>query len=331
LADNYDGVRQLIVCGPSQSLLEAAARHAPRAEVAFIPSRSPMHLSFVDHRRAFAAMEIDLLQITMCNPFAARTATLAGLSLRIPTIAVEQLVLPSKRRRGRWLKKILSVPLAREVAVGSASARDLERYFRVAEESIEVVYNGIPDVPVEPHCFARRPVVGCAARLEDQKSLDTLVAAMVDIAEAELVLVGDGERRGQLEAQSRALGIADRVQFVGWQEDARPFIAGFDLFVLPSRDESFPLTIVEAMLAATPVIATDVGSVAEAVIDGVTGLLVPPRDAAALSSAIRRLLDDDVLRDELAIAGQQRARQLFTAATMARRYDQLWTSVLGKG
>ena len=281
LVDSYEGSCQLIVSSPSPRLVEAATRHSTRAEVAPIESRSPLVLSFIDHRRAFAAMNIDILQVTLYNPFAARVAMLAGMSLRIPTIAVEQLVLPSKRRRGRWLKRIISMPLTGHVAVGAASARDLERYFGVAVDSIDVVHNGVPDVPVEPHVFARGPVVGCAARLEDQKSLGTLVAAMVDIPEARLVLVGDGDRRGELEAQSRDLGIADRVDFVGWQENARPFIAGFDLFVLPSRDESFPLTIVEAMLAATPVIATDVGSVAEAVIDGETGLLVPPGDGAA--------------------------------------------------
>lgn len=330
LAQAYEGELELIICGPSQTFLTEAARLAPDIGRELIKTRSSTVGAVLDHRRAFAALNIDLLQLTLHNPFAARAALLAGITRRIPTIAVEQLVLPSRRRRGRVLKWITSVPLAAHVAVGAASARDLRTFFGVPARRIRVIRNGVPDIDVVPHAFGRRPVIGSAARLEDQKALDILVAALAEIPDTLLVLVGDGERRPDLERAAAEHGVADRVDFLGWQDDARPFIAGFDVFVLPSRDESFPLSIVEAMLAGTPVVATDVGSVAEAVVDGRTGLLVRAGDRHALAEAVRKLLGDDDLRERLAAEGQRHARRHFTANAMAHAYDRLWSEVIAQ-
>ena len=330
LARAYEGERELIICGPSQMFLNEAARLAPGIRRELIRTRSSLLGAAVDHRRAFGALNIDVLQVTLRNPYAARAALFAGISLRIPTIAVEQLVLASRRRRGRVLKWITSVPLAAHVAVGAASAQDLRTFFGVSARRIRVIYNGVPDVDVVPHAFRRRPVIGCAARLEDQKALDILVAALAEIPDTLLVLVGDGERRADLERTAAEYGVTDRVDFLGWQDDARPFIAGFDVFVLPSRDESFPLSIVEAMLAGTPVVATDVGSVAEAVVDGRTGLLVRSGDRHALGEAVRKLLADDEFRERLASEGQRHARRHFTATAMAHAYDRVWSEVIAR-
>jgi glycosyltransferase involved in cell wall biosynthesis len=157
-----------------------------------------------------------------------------------------------------------------------------------------------------------------------------LLAAMAQVPDTRLVIVGDGTEREDLRRRAGALGIADRVDFVGWQDDARPAIESFDVFALGSRDEAFPLTIVEAMLGGTPVVATDVGSVAEAVVQEETGLLVPPGDVPALAGAIRRLLDDDALRGRLASAARARAEERFTDVAMARGYDALWSSLLAR-
>ena len=194
------------------------------------------------------------------------------------------------------MKNLLSRPLAGHVAVGTRSADDLKRFFGVPRQSVTVIHNGVPPSASDPVDFDDRPVIGCAARLEDQKSLHVLVEAMAQLPDVRLVLVGDGERRPDLKARARELEVADRVEFAGWKDDACPYIAGFDVFVLPSRDESFPLTIVEAMLARTPVVASDVGSVSDAITDGATGLLVPPGDVAAVRGAVNRILEDPQLR-----------------------------------
>jgi glycosyltransferase involved in cell wall biosynthesis len=103
----------------------------------------------------------------------------------------------------------------------------------------------------------------------------------------------------------------------------------FDVFVLPSRFEGFPLVLVEAMLAALPVVATDVGSVSESVVDGETGLLVPAEDAAALARAIRELLDDRPRSQEMGRRGRERAHNQFSVAGMAKAYLALYEEVTG--
>jgi glycosyltransferase involved in cell wall biosynthesis len=131
------------------------------------------------------------------------------------------------------------------------------------------------------------------------------------------VLVGDGPAAAELEALAGELGLLERVRFVPWTDDARAELAELDIFVLPSRNEGFPLSIIEAMLAGRPVIATDVGSVREAV-DESTGIVVPPDDVAELRWAIEQLAMDSDRRRRLGAAARQRALERFTSAAMAR-------------
>jgi glycosyltransferase involved in cell wall biosynthesis len=328
LASTYAGAHTLVVCSPAGRVVREAERLAPFVSSHLIPARESGIGAIIDHRRAFGSLRLDLVQVTLSNPFVSSAALLAAYSLRIPTVAVEQLVLPSRRRRGRWLKRVCSWPLSAHVAVGSASAAELHRFFGVPRDRITVIHNGVPDVPTAPTPFRGRPVIGCAARLEHQKALHLLIEAMPALPSARLVLVGDGSCRAALEGRAGELGVEDRVEFVGWVDDARPYIAGFDVFVLPSRDESFPLTIVEAMLAGTAVIASDVGSVEDAVVNGRTGILVPSGDVGALVDAITSVLDDVDRSAELASAARRHARSNFTSDIMAGRYDSLWTRLL---
>jgi glycosyltransferase involved in cell wall biosynthesis len=319
---------ELVLCTSSQPLLLEASRHVPAIERHLLPRAKSGFVDALAHRKALRALKLDLLQITLGNPFRARSAMLAAFSLRLPTVAVEQLVLPARRRRGRVLKHVLSRPLAAHVVVGRQSAVDLARFYRLPERTLTVIYNGIPDVPVEPIPFEDGPVVGSAARLEEQKGFDILIAAMRGVPSARLVLVGDGRERCVLEHQVNALGMEDRVEFCGWLDDARPAIKGFDVFALASRTESFPLTIVEAMLSGVPVVATNVGSVAEAIIDERTGLLVQPGDVDGLASGIRRLLDDAPLRADLIARARVLAVERFTVESMVAGYERLWSEVL---
>ena len=105
-------------------------------------------------------------------------------------------------------------------------------------------------------------------------------------------------------------------------------MAGFDVFLLASRTEGFPLAIVEAMLAGLPVVATEVGSIGEAVQDGATGYLVPAEDPDALASRLREVLADPKLARRLGHAGRVRAREHFTSATMARSFERLYHELL---
>ncbi len=332
LAAAYRGGAHLVVCSTHRALLDAA-ESIDGVDTHLIESRTSPWGAVVDHRRAFRRLGLDLVQITLANPFASRPALLAARLAGVPVIAVEQLVLPSRRRRGKALARLSGLMHSMTVAVGEASADDVERWVGIPRRKVRVVHNGVPDPGMgdRPAAEPGHPaIIGCAARLETQKGIDVLLTAMSDLPDVQLRLIGDGSLRETLEQQADALDVADRVDFLGWVGDAPKRIAELDVFVLPSRDEAFPLTIVEAMLAGTPVVATDVGSVREAVIDGVTGLLVPSGDPAALVVAVRRLLDDADLRSRLATAARRLAADRFTDRAMADGYERVWAEVLAR-
>ena len=120
----------------------------------------------------------------------------------------------------------------------------------------------------------------------------------------------------ELQALSRDLNLSDHVHFSGGVSNLHDHLSNADIFVLPSRSEGFSNAIIEAMAAALPVVATNVGGNAEAVVDGVTGFIVPPEDAAALSVAITKLLSEPSLAKTMGEAGKLRAAEKFTVEAM---------------
>jgi glycosyltransferase involved in cell wall biosynthesis len=171
--------------------------------------------------------------------------------------------------------------------------------------------------------------VGTAARLASHKGIDVLIAACA-AAEIELRLdvFGDGPLRAPLQAQARQLGV-DAV-FHGHVEDVRARLADLDLFVLPSRGDNLPVSILEAMAAALPVVATRVGGIPELVLDGHTGTIVEPDDPVALAAAVRRLAGDERLRRGMGRRGAARIDEAFSAAeagpVMANLYERVCAS-----
>ncbi|MCO6901701.1 glycosyltransferase, partial [Pseudomonas aeruginosa] len=123
------------------------------------------------------------------------------------------------------------------------------------------------------------------------KAHDVLLRAIAQVEGVRVVILGGGDQRLVLEQLAVELEISDRVELRGWVNNPRDYLPAFDVMVLPSRSEGFPLTIVEAMLAARPVIATRVGSIPEAVLDGETGILIEKNDVAGLAQALRHLRD----------------------------------------
>ena len=126
------------------------------------------------------------------------------------------------------------------------------------------------------------------------------------------VIVGDGPERQSIDGLIESAGLRDRVELLGERDDVRDVLSHADLFVLSSRSEAMPMSILEAMAAGLPVVASNVGGVPEVVVDDQTGLLVPPGNAAALASAIERLLGDRELRIEFGARGLERARTTFS-------------------
>lgn len=171
----------------------------------------------------------------------------------------------------------------------------------------------------------------CLAALVKRKGIDVLLEAVSRVdAPLRVLLAGDGEQRDALEAQCRALELADRVRFLGRREDKPELLAACDALVLPSRREGLGVAALEAMACGLPVVASHVGGLAELVGDGETGLLVAPEDPAALATAIARLEKDAELRERLGSAGRRRVEEGHLPEQMCEAYEQLYRRVLSE-
>ncbi len=217
-------------------------------------------------------------------------------------------------------------------------ADEMRHVFGLPSEKLTVIPNAIPiedfAATADPALRSElaggtpRPVVLSVARLDPQKGECYLLEAAVQIPEAVFVLVGDGPQRSALESQAAALGLTERVRFLGRRSDVPALLAACDLFVLPSLYEGLPLSVLEAMAARRPVVATDIAGTREAVRDGITGLLVPPADPGALARALRRLLGDPSLGAALTSAAYDRMQVEYSAATMVKRVTQVYEMLL---
>lgn len=234
--------------------------------------------------------------------------------------------------RGRGLQVALDNRTARLcfalVAVSEATGASLRDQGYPAGR-IVVIPNGIEEAdPAEPVELAPRPAILEVARLAEVKGQRVLLDALARL-DAHLVLVGrdletDGAYERGLREQVDRLGIAERVVFAGPREDVPALLAGCEVFCLPSFEEGLPLTVLEAMAQGRPVVATAVGGTPEAVVDGETGLLVPPGDVDALADALRSLLADPARARRLGEAGLARARERFSAEEASRRVLDLY-------
>jgi glycosyltransferase involved in cell wall biosynthesis len=216
--------------------------------------------------------------------------------------------------------------------VGDRTARLIESSSGLPSGSIATLYHGMRDVGREPVDRPSGPTLLTVARHDPVKGLDVLLSAMALVPESvRLVVIGDGSETGNLRAQARALALGDRVEFrsLPWEVRAADLMWSFDGLVLPSRVEGFPVTIVEAMLAGLPVVATDVGSVDEAVVPGETGWIVPSEDSAALAAAITELTSDLPAAQLMGRRAREIALGRFTIDATVDAYVALYRAVLG--
>ena len=176
-------------------------------------------------------------------------------------------------------------------------------------------------------------LIGTIARLVPQKSLETLLEAFARFTKrpgappARLAIVGHGPLEGELRELARSKGLEGQVVWAGFREDIPAVAAAFDLFALTSIYEGFGLVLLEAMAAARPVVATRVSSIPEIVEDGVTGILIPPREPARLDEAFTALVAEE-RRRALGAAGRQRVLAHFVPARMFAETDSVYAECL---
>jgi L-malate glycosyltransferase len=145
-----------------------------------------------------------------------------------------------------------------------------------------------------------------------------------------LLMVGDGPERASAQALARRLGVADRVRFLGRQDQIEEMTAIADLYLLPSELESFGLSALEAMACGVPVIGSDAGGLPEVVVNGETGYLLPVGDIEGMATRALEILRDDQRRKEMGRAGRQRAARLFSSEAIVTQYERFYERVLGR-
>jgi glycosyltransferase involved in cell wall biosynthesis len=344
-----DAFRTDVVC------LREAGAMAPRFEAAGVPvtvfgRRGPKHsLTIPALARHLRAARTDVVLLTwhhsamFLGPPAARLGGVRGTALGLHQIGGRAIGLPSFPPGGVDMVSMID-------ALVLLSREQLE-YLR-AEEGLgsrpwrrvryAIIPNGVPvgPPPTPGDTAAARAalglddddlVVGIVAALRPEKDHETLLAAVAALAgrhpRLRLVLVGSGDREQALRARAAELGIADRTLFAGFRDDVGGLLPAFDVAALTSVQETYPVSVLEAMAAARPVVMTDPPGVPEIVVEGVTGHRVPVGDADAVADRIGRLLDDPVLRREMGARGYARARDEFPIERTLRRYESLFRTL----
>lgn len=325
---------RVAIMGVDASICGWIASARPEAEVAVV--RAPTHklalARLLALRRQIARAKPDVFHANLRSVADARYAVCAALSIPdVKVVVVEHSPLRPATRLGRWLKRQTSRRLAAHVAVGDRAARLIEAGAGLRAGSVAVVHNGVPDHgPAAPRDGDSSIVAGTFARLDADKGIDVLLRAAAALDEVGLLIAGQGPARESLVSEAARQGLSERARFLTWSETTRALLDEIDVYVLPSRLEAFPLSILEAMMSGRPVLATDVGSIREAVVDGTTGLVVPAGDADSLRRSLERLAADPDERRRMGEAGRARALELFTADRMARNFERLYAGVLGE-
>jgi glycosyltransferase involved in cell wall biosynthesis len=226
-----------------------------------------------------------------------------------------------ERLAAHWCDRIISV--------SALAAENAARYGIGRRSQVVAILNGIFDDPQRASLDHDKGLTcTMVARFTHFKDHEVLLRAFARVpGKVTLRLVGDGETFAAAQKLADELGIRGRVQFEGARGDVPEILAQSDIFVLASRTETLPISILEAMRAGLPVIASDVGGVSEEVIDGETGILVTQGSVDEMAAALTRLLADKAMRIAMGQAGRRRFEQFFRAGEMIERTRAVYTEV----
>lgn len=273
-------------------------------------------------------------------------AAAVGWLLRVPVVVASRRSLSlfktgrlsyrlAERVTNRWTDAI--------IANSEAVRQDAIRTERLSPTDVLVIHNGLdparysnsPDEALRRQLGLNgRPVAIVVANFIHYKGhrwfLDAWASVLRTCPSATALLVGDGPERGAAEIRAAELGLGEGVQFLGSRRDVPQLLALADVFVHPSLEEGFSNAVLEAMASACPVVVTNVGGTPEAVIDGKTGWVVPPRDAMALADAMVRVLAAPDRGRAMGKAGQRRVHERFTQTVMTEQYRSVYLDLVAK-
>jgi len=279
------------------------------------------------------------------NPTGGLYAALAGKLAGVPVVVRTE---HSIHYRGRHsalypslIEPLVTLLTRRVIGVCEAVRESHAVRLRWAESRFVTIANGISQARAARAREAVRNELGIAegdrvvltiASLTPQKAQHVLIDAFAwlhpRVPGARLLIAGEGPLQAALESRARASGAGDRVRFLGPRADVADLVQAADLFALSSVREGLPITLLEAMRAGCPAVATHVGGAREAIEDGVTGRIVPPGEPVALGQALLELLSDPVRARALGAAGRERWARCFTAERMVSETEALYRAEL---
>ncbi len=245
--------------------------------------------------------------------------------------------------RDKLLDRFLTILSTKIIAISKAVQRRFE-WLKEYKKKVTIIYNGIDvekfntetngmKIKREFRIPSNVSVVGIVGRLDWYKGhqyfFEATKIVTKTIQNIHFLIVGDGEYRSRLENQVKQLSLEKKVTFTGNRDDIPEVLAGINLFVLSSVSEGFGRAAAEAMACGKPVVATKTGGLSEVVEDGITGILVSPRDPDELANAIVSLLNDKEKRDKIGAAGRKRVEELFTIETNVKHTMDMYMKVLG--
>lgn len=315
-----------------------ARASANAGDIAEFPIRSFRHPQTFARMSQFAKWcrdrRIAVLHATdlYSNVFALPAAAWAGVPARIGN---RREINPDKHAGLIALQRASYACAHGIVANSVAVAARLEKE-GIGARRITVIPNGIDVDVYPPHRTTQqlRRIV-TVANLRSEKGHDVLIDAFASLSnthpDLELLLVGAGRREGNLRTHAAQRGVASRVRFLGHRDDVPAILSESDVFVLPSRSEAFPNSVMEAMAAGLPVIATAVGGVPELVQHCVNGVLIPADDRSALTDALRDLLDNPARATAFGAAARETIASRFSFTRMVRSFEDLYLNLIERG
>jgi glycosyltransferase involved in cell wall biosynthesis len=263
-------------------------------------------------------------------------AALAGRLAGVPAVVIAKRNIDAFETPRQIAVQRFAARLATHVTSVSEAVAETVVALGVARERITVIPNGVDasrfDAPAE-RAPNGTPVIGSVGCLAARKDYGTLLDALATLAGRGVAfradLVGDGPERDPLEQRARALGLADRVRFLGERGDVDRLLPTFDVFVLSSREEGIPNALLEAMAAGRPSVATAVGGTPEVMRDGETGWLVPPASPRALADALAQALDGSGEAERRGRAARACVLAEMDIAVMVRRHEAFYRRSAG--
>ena len=273
---------------------------------------------------------------------AAKAHTISAFSKKFhkkPVIYTRRVDYSPKKNRLTILKYRLTDKI---VAVSNRVSEILQESLNLSPDRIKVIHS-VVDIEIEKRVDFKKvkkireeiggnPLIGTAAALTEQKNIPNFIEAskilIKKYPEAKFVVAGEGELREKLQSLINRLNLQEKFKLIGFKRDIYNYIKAFDLFVLPSDNEGFSGSLLNAMLLKVPVVSTDAGGAREVIVNGETGILVPRRNPQALAAGVSRLLEDEKLKSTVVLNAYRKVVDNFSVAKMVSAYIDTYGEVV---